>query len=558
MAILIANIGTSDLVVGIEGLDYFLPVLFDRKEPNLDKTVQELTPEERDVWDHRNDYVNTFLCDELGIETTKNKNGDLDFSFREFSRKLLSRYEENPEYWHGRIRPGRIWGVIEDAISLSKLDKIIFLVTDQEPLNPKDTLHLHQILKQWFLSRYPDLDGDCFVEQTIPKHMPANDQDGLMQFFYQLLSGIDSEEMTLVSVKGGTPQMRQALQAQAIASGLARLVFIDPQLSIPNILRGNHSQCRLISYWRYTHTQKILTTQLLLDRWDFDGARQVSEQWEKTVRELNDIGVDDISNYVVDLESSTKALELGVAFLNLDYDQAKAILKKHRQQLGSLASLANGYNPLLNLYTQCRICVDLNEISGFLIKVSSLYEGLIFSLIDKISGEKYFDKRKYPEDLILSPRDLSDELNIHFLSKRDERKGNRLKSRFDKRDFLTCLVSCEKGDKEKEIYAKILKNLRSLDYWVELRNRVIHTGKGFSWETMRTSLEQDRKVDEDFSREACPPEDILGCLSRTHNLMMDFLRQPRNSYVGTDKPYYLYSDIVLWIEEKWGMSTSRK
>jgi hypothetical protein len=557
MAILIANIGTSDLVIKIEGFDYFLPILF-RKEPNLEGKLKELTPEEKGIWDDRNNYVKAFLCDHLGVETSRNQNEELVFSFREFSQKLLGKYNEYPEYWYDRIRPGRIWGVIRDSISLSNLDKIIFIATDQDPPNnDKDTLYLCQILEQWLPRKYTELQEINLQTQIIPKHISAIDQDGLMHYFYQLISSLDPEELILVSVKGGTPQMQQSLQAQAISSGLTRLVFIDPQLSVPDMLRGNSSQCKLTSYWRYTHTQKLLTIKMLLNRWDFDGAKEVCDQWRKTVENLKQLGIQDVSEYAIDLDTSTKALELGVAFLNLDYERAKNLIRDNRQQFDTISNLENGYNTLLNIYTQCRICVDLSEVSNFLVKASSFYEGLLFTLIDK-KGKRYFDRSRYPDSLIMNPKSLTKQLQDCFLAERDPKKGNKLTSRFDKRDFLACLVTCEANEKEKEIYSKIFSNLQSLDYWVDLRNRIIHLGQGFSWETMRRSLEEDRKNNEDFSTEACRPDDILACLSRTYNLMTDFLRQPRNPYVGIDRPYYLYSDIRLWIERKWEMNTSTK
>jgi len=47
MAILIANIGTSDLAVKIE--EYFIPVGFDRSEPNINIDDPALTDDQKDI-----------------------------------------------------------------------------------------------------------------------------------------------------------------------------------------------------------------------------------------------------------------------------------------------------------------------------------------------------------------------------------------------------------------------------------------------------------------------------------------------------------------------------
>ncbi len=64
MAILIANIGTSDLAIKID--DYYFPVGFDRNEPNLDKSG--LTDDESAAWerDFRQSFIENQLCSELG------------------------------------------------------------------------------------------------------------------------------------------------------------------------------------------------------------------------------------------------------------------------------------------------------------------------------------------------------------------------------------------------------------------------------------------------------------------------------------------------------------
>jgi len=167
MTILIANIGTSDLAVKID--DYYLPVRFDRSEPNLDQS--NLTEDEKIIWsnDWRQDDIINKLCPEIGIEIYPDVTTKL--SFRELTEKLLAVYEK--------------------------------------------------------------------------------------------------DEAILVSIKGGTPQMQTALRLQAVASTISKQLFIDPQLSVKNILHGQPSPCQLTAYWKYMRNQNYKTVETLLERWDF-------------------------------------------------------------------------------------------------------------------------------------------------------------------------------------------------------------------------------------------------------------------------------------------------
>lgn len=89
-------------------------------------------------------------------------------------------------------------------------------------------------------------------------------------------SELEEKELMLISVKGGTNQMKTALQLQGISvSAFKRLLFINPLLSIPSVFAGQPSSCELESYWRYMRTHKYQTIRLLLERWDFDGAIQI-------------------------------------------------------------------------------------------------------------------------------------------------------------------------------------------------------------------------------------------------------------------------------------------
>ncbi|MEG3861094.1 hypothetical protein [Microcoleus sp. herbarium12] len=298
-AILIANIGTSDIAVKID--DYYIPVGFDRTEPNLNESG--LTEDEAIVWDaqFRQSYIIKDLCPEL--EVTVTKNNQQSFSFRELTQKLLAAYEKDETgTWHDRIRPGRIWGVLKTATQDPKFQvkQAYIFVTDQPEFildsksgeqkpnkqgYPSDSIHLFSILKKWFEREMPDLELICKV---IPQNISAVDRDELLNYYYQFFfQHIRSEQTILIGIKGGTPQMQLALTMQAIASSVTNQLFINPQLSPKNILRGQASECDFTSYWRYMRSQKYQDAKIILEsRWDFRGAISILDGWLTTLKFL--------------------------------------------------------------------------------------------------------------------------------------------------------------------------------------------------------------------------------------------------------------------------------
>ena len=175
MTLLIANIGTSDLTVKIG--DHFLPVGFDRDEPNENR--DSLTPEETEIWRERVNIVRENLCAELGVTVTKIKDREV-FSFRELSQKLWESYQQEPERWHHRLCLGRILGSIDHAIGKGAT-KAHILVTDQKPCHSQDTIYLFDILRKWLAVERPQFTVEAVV---IPDHVPANDADALLNFYY--------------------------------------------------------------------------------------------------------------------------------------------------------------------------------------------------------------------------------------------------------------------------------------------------------------------------------------------------------------------------------------
>ncbi|MHC5729792.1 MAG: hypothetical protein ACYTXY_37870, partial [Nostoc sp.] len=153
MAILIANLGTSDIAIKLDGFNYYLPI-FERVEPNED--LSGLNSEELHLWKKRNNYAE-LLCDELNVKYTKQESSrgiEIDFLFTEFSQNLLKAYLLEPDVWHNRIRPVRIGGVILDAINKFNLQEIHLFITNQNPQHKLDTIYLFDILNCWFKQEY--------------------------------------------------------------------------------------------------------------------------------------------------------------------------------------------------------------------------------------------------------------------------------------------------------------------------------------------------------------------------------------------------------------------
>ncbi|MCC3415737.1 MULTISPECIES: hypothetical protein [unclassified Microcoleus] len=530
-AILIANIGTSDITVKID--DYYIPVGFDRNEPNIDESG--LTDDEKTVWDAqlRQSYIISELCPELGVTVTENRNGQKSFSFRELTQKLLATYEKDATgTWHDRIRPGRIWGVLQTATQDAnfQVKQAYIFVTDQpefildkksgkEKFNllgyPSDSIHLFNILKKWFQQEMPDLELICKV---IPKHIPAVDRDELLNYYYQFFfQHIRSEQTILIGIKGGTPQMQLALTMQAIASSVTSQLFINPQLSVKNILNGKASECDFASYWRYMRSQKYQDVQIILEsRWDFRGAICILDKWLATLKFLKPY-IDDpklsASNEL--LSRIVKTLEVGDYCLNLDCQTAKDFLVNNPQLASKLSKKlvkqVSNYDSLLNLYSQCCIYYNLDQIANFLSRMSSFYEGVLEQTATQIG------------------------IDIDFPY---------LKNRFEKRNFISEKILQRNQASEQQAWQEILLLLKSLDYWCSHRNQLIHHGKGMSKKRMKLLYQEEVKKEH---LDTCPPDRIIEHMAKilTSNLEIvkpEYLHQ----FVRTSTHHYIYSEVKDW------------
>ncbi|GAB4290286.1 MAG: hypothetical protein Fur0025_25030 [Oscillatoriaceae cyanobacterium] len=551
MTILIANIGTSDLAVklDIDGHPYYLPIDF-LAEPNLPQKVAELSPELQAIWNSQSQHLQSLLYPELGLASTKQRSRDI-------TQLLLKNYE----HWQSRLSFVRIFGVINQAKALDATKAYIF-VTDQKGEkmpngHDKDTIFLYQLLERWLQDKNLGL---TLVAKTVPGDKNANDLESMLDFYETALADIrqtdDQDDcLFLVSIKGGTPAMGTALQLQAMDAGFKKIVFLDPQLSLPLVLAGKPSGCKLTMYWGQLHAQKYRTLHLLLDRWDFDGAITVIKDWQKTISVLPpEVASNQISELSERQTTAIHALQLASCLFNFDRLGAQNILSQH-QDISSLSYLETDYESWLNLLSHCQIYWNLEQMANFLWCLSSFWEDVLNYLIEKLNGSRYFFGNL--DDWQLDKSQLEPEL-WKFLPKKDSKLNNwdfaqdgyyslRMK-RITKRYLVRGMVDQQNPN---SAAGKILDDcLKALNYWVDKRNDLIHRVKGASKQTMREMLATDRAAKNGEAKIACDVDNLVVTMKTLSKAVFDLLELPPHPTVSPedDSPAYIYSEIIAFVE----------
>jgi hypothetical protein len=549
MTILLANLGTSDLSikVTVDSKNYYLPIDFLSNEPNLNKKLKDLDNERRTIWDNMyqgfNYVPNSQVYQDLGFPPQKQP-------VRELTKALQSSYQKESPKWHSLIRPTRIGSVIRKAVAMGASKAYIF-VTNQPTSHPQDTIYLFQIIQQWVQQEYPAFE---LIQKELQLNLdPQNPnlEDLVLEYYYNQLNEIYLEEnlsqesTILVNVKGGTLHQKTALKIQAIASDFKNILFIDPILDLNQLLEGKNSECQLTSYWLYQRNQKYQTVKLLLQkRWDFDGARVIVKDWQETLiylaKQVSAIA-SDTQKEQEKLTEIITSLDFAVSCFNLDKN---AVRDNDKME----------HNFWLNLYTQCRIYWELDEIANFLIRLSSFYEVTLNELIMGLRGQKYLRNNNQNQDWAFARNKASQEFYNKFqeLEQDFERRDfYKLGNRYSKRNFVQTLIEIDHPDRL-ELWQQILASLVKLDYWFDNRNALIHSGRGVSVQTMIDQLQEDKRNwtdDKDKYKanphKACHPNNILGEVLNIAVHTYQLLGQKSSPYVGWDKntPYYLYSQL---------------
>lgn len=560
MTILLANLGTSDLTIKVQ--NFWLPFGF-RDEPNVDETGLTEQPEKETAWKKREQLIVELLETQsslLDLKEIIRQKKIKTYHLKNLTSQLhqLQHSKNDVAQPHNQIqlKVGRLLGIVKTAYEKFQARKVYLFVTDQpsskEEVEHQDTVYLFELLKKLLEEEIRNwqqadgIDSHLIIEKvTISQEISAVDQDKLLMEYYNFFNTLDSQEEILISIKGGTPQMQTALRIQAIASNIQKQIFLEPKLVVKDLLEGQASKCEPDCYWQYMRNQKYATVKLLLNqRWDFDGARVILKDWQETLiylaKQVPKIA-SDTKKEQEKLTEVIKKLNLAVSCFNLDKN---AVRDNEKME----------HNFWLNLYTQCRIYWELDEIANFLIRLSSFYEVTLNELIMGLRGQKYLRNNNQNQYLAFDRNKASQEFCNKFEElEQDFKRGGSytLVNRYSKRNFVQTLIEIDHPDRL-ELWQQILASLVKLDYWFDNRNALIHSGRGVSVQTMINQLEEGKrnwtddkdkyKADPD---KACHPNNILGEVLNIAVHTYQLLGQKSSPYVGWDKntPYYLYSQL---------------
>ena len=404
-----------------------------------------------------------------------------------------------------------------------------------------------------------------------PGDMIRNSQDVFQRF----------EEVMLISIKGGTGQMKTALQFQGMSiSATDRLLFVNPQLSIKDVLSGLSSQCQIESYWRYMRTQKYQTVRLLLERWDFDGAIQVFKDWQDYLYYLKTQGIIDQNNVEQSREFSnliSSALKFSLSCSNLDFQIATSIAEQGiklaknysdtiKKDFSTLKNFTDDYYKnfkyrLLHLYTLNRINRQLEQNALFLTLLSTFCEEILHGLIINWDGNaNYWEEQPESAKFELNVPALKKEklkLWNNFVTLQRQNKytpnfGDRdirfytLNNRYNKRNFAESIVKYRNQEQEIKAWNQLSSILQKLDFWIDKRNDLIHSAKGLSWELMQELYNDYSSKHRDA--QLCEPDEILPLIGEIlKNPLINLSDDDMNNFVGTEANHYIYSFVRNWV-----------
>ncbi len=580
MTILVVNLGTSDLSIRPLEHQFYLPISFNDRESNL--VLPPINSLARKIWDNRQQILCDNLCQELDVTVTRNARGERDFSFREFTFHLWQAYQADFNSWHDRIRPCRLWGVLNTAKKDFEVRDIYLFITDQKPPHLKDTVYTYQILKDWLKREIPDLN---LYPKMLPDDVKANDTDQLLQYYYHFFAELNqdyqSDQHILISIKGGTPQMQMGLRVQAMTAQFLFQANIEPELTIENVLGGVPSPCKLGVYWQYAKGQRYQAIKLLLSRYDFDGAEVILEDWQKFLDNIvkKKLTTQDVQRVNIQLKNIIAILHVAKSCLSLDTWEAQRRLKFWLQKQSELAGvikldkllLGSNYDSLLNLYTQCRIYRQLGHAANFLIRMSSFYEQAQLRLVQLLGGDSCFERneRGNPKDWcldssLLKSKQIWNVFNDAMISSPyPDRFRNhnflenpifQLLGRDNKNNFLKVLLTLNENATNASECQRVLKLLSGLDFWCSTRNDIIHNADGPALHRLNEHLQRCQSW-HPLALTACSPgydgEKLLEIMTEICNSNLNLVKpEYRNYFVGLNSQLYIYDVAKDWIESQ--------
>ncbi|MEI6331880.1 MAG: S1 RNA-binding domain-containing protein [Pseudanabaena sp. ELA645] len=384
-----------------------------------------------------------------------------------------------------------------------------------------------------------------------------------------------SNEVILVSIKGGTPQMVEALKLQAMSVAASqRLFLIDTKANIKRILSGQAAECQLTAHWRYVRSQKYETVKQLLGRWDFDGAIAILRDWQDYLDVLiaeRVIDFEDVKHNLEGLIPIIKALEMARAYFNLDIKTVDNILTEY-----PFVNDAN-FNPekiladykhfkqyrVLHLFTLCRVYWQLDQMFSFLSGVFSCCDVTLEHLIYKYCPPNQFSCFSFDTSYLNLPQaqqQLGDRFWLRFVHLEDheqnprrdeltEAQEYRLVSRYNKRNFIEALIGARGSSQDVEAWDSLKANFIQLDFWGNKRNKFVHSASGISKDLMVSDYEA---LKPDQQSKTCRPDRILAVMEEIcHSGLLGIDWRLGDRFArGADADYYIYSEIRDWVGQR--------
>ena len=128
-----------------------------------------------------------------------------------------------------------------------------------------------------------------------------------------------------------------------------------------------------------------------MKNWDFNGARTILEDWQQYVNQINSLisenNTDKIDTDINDrkIKNIITLIDVTIGYFNLDSSGTSRYKKNNRSKSDEiqlfLDKINQNYDKLLNLYTQCRIFWEIDQVANFLGRMSTFCEEVLHYLI---------------------------------------------------------------------------------------------------------------------------------------------------------------------------------
>ncbi|MBE9176919.1 hypothetical protein IQ225_19175, partial [Synechocystis salina LEGE 06155] len=349
------------------------------------------------------------------------------------------------------------------------------------------------------------------------------------------------------------------------ASSFPFVFYLEPVLNLVSILKGQPASCSLKIFWRRERSLNYQTANLLLSQWNYAGALKILEQWSSKLSmlceyKLDASDIEELNKSQSNLSKILEALRIADFCFNLDMKQVQSQTIQWQNKFGELPPdltkltkpiNSENYNIILNLYTQCRIFWEIDQIANFLARMQSFYEAVLKQLLSSLEMDSYIDIDKNtgnwnPNDQKITNQDLT-----RYITKfRNDQKKNghpvrNLSSRISQKILIKCFIGSF-STKDQRLTNEILKCLDELDYWCVQRNNLIHRAKGISKATMQ-ELDEEKRT---FNKNSCESDKICSVMANIcKNPLCAIPQELRENYVEPSLNFYLYSNARSWIQE---------